>query len=196
MISRKLRIFIAEDEAIILRRFMDKVRSMGHEVVGTALHGLDAEKGIDQKEPDMVLIDINMPGKDGLTVVRETCAPKQIPAIIITGHYSEELMERANHECVFAYLMKPVDHQQLEAAINVAWSKYEQYLDTCAEAKQLKENLANRIIVERAKGILMDSFGLKESEAMNRLQKMSKDKNKKLVNIAKEIVEKAKLLGM
>lgn len=196
MINKKLRIFIAEDEAIILRNFMDKVKKMGHEVAGTALNGADAVERITEAIPDLVLVDINMPGKDGLTVVREACAPAQIPAIVITGHYSEELMERANQDCVFAYLMKPVDQKQLEAAINIAWNKYEQYLDTCAEAKQLREKLANRVIIERAKGFLMDSFGLKEGEAMKHLQKMSKDKNKKLVNIAKEIVEKQKQLDL
>lgn len=194
MTNKKLRIFIAEDEAIILRNFMNKVKKMGHEVVGNALNGTDAADRIEETNPDLVLIDINMPGKDGLTVVREVCAPKQIPAIVITGHYSEELMERANQECVFAYLMKPIDQKQLEAAINIAWSKYEQYLDTCEEARQLRQTLANRVIIDRAKGILMDNFGLKESEAMKHLQKMSKDKNKKLVIIANEIVEKQKLL--
>lgn len=189
-----LRVFIAEDEAIILRSFISAVEKMGHTVAGFALDGVEASRKIQELNPDLVLIDINMPAKDGLTVIRESCSQQMIPVIIITGYFSDKLVERANQDCVFAYLMKPVNNQQLEAAINVAWSKYRQWLATTQQAKDLHIALEDRKKIERAKGILMDCFALKESEAMARLQKMSREKNKKLAVIAAEIIDAQKKL--
>lgn len=186
--ANALRIFVAEDEAIILRNFISAIEKMGHVVVDFALDGETASRKIRELKPDLVLIDINMPEKDGLSVVREACSDEMIPVIIITGYYSTQLAERANQACVFAYLMKPVDNQQLAVAINIAWSKYQQWLDTEMRAEELRTALEDRKKIERAKGILMDNFNLKEKEAMRHLQKMSRERNKKISVIAQDII--------
>lgn len=186
---KELRVIIVEDEAIILRRFIMCIEKMGHHVVGVALNGNDAVQLIKNNDPDMVLIDINLPEKDGLTVIKESCLEKMIPTIIITGHFSEKLVDQANVACVYGYLMKPVRGEAVEAAVKIAWSRREEYIDSQKQTDEYKFALENRKLVERAKGILMDDFGLKENEAMIRLQKMAKDKRKKLAVVAQELIK-------
>ena len=188
--DNKLRVFIVEDEAIILGNFMIQIKNMGHEVVGKALNGIDAVAGIGKTMPDIVLMDINIAGKDGITVIEEICEPNMIPVIIITGHFSDELVEQADFKCVYGYLMKPVKTPQLSAAISMAVSRHNDYLSSKSRSSDLEKALEDRKCIEKAKGILMDEFGLKESEAMKRLQKISNDKSKKIALVAKEIILK------
>lgn len=179
--KKQLRFVVVEDEAIILRCLILYVENMGHTVVGYAMDGKDAVKVIEEKQPDMVLADLNLPGKDGLTVIREACLEKMITTVIITGHYSDHLMEKANIPCVYGYLMKPISEEQVQAAIQVAWNRRE-------EKKSTEKALEDRKLIERAKGILMDEMGLKEKEAMARLQKMARDKNLKLGEAADRVL--------
>ena len=172
------------------------VEAMGNEVVGKAVEGISAVNRIKEINPDMVLVDINIPGKDGLTVVRESCMDKMIPTIVITGHISDELVSKANCECVFCYLMKPISGEELKAAIRIAWSRYQAYIGQAERADEYKMKLETRKIIERAKGILMDEFALKEDEAMKRLQKMSKDRRKGLGLVAQEVIRAKQKMGI
>ena len=95
-IKKQLRFVVVEDEAIILQCLILYVENMGHTGVGYAMDGKGAVKVIEEKQPDMVLADLNLPGKDGLTVICEACLEKMITTVIITGHYSDHLMEKAN----------------------------------------------------------------------------------------------------
>ena len=185
---KKLRIFVVEDEAIILRSICLFIEAMGNEVAGKAVEGLSAVDRIGKTVPDMVLVDINIPGKDGLTVVREACLEKMIPTIVITGYFDDDLIVKANCQCVFGYMMKPVTREALAAGINIAWSRAEAYIEECQRAEKSEMALKNRKDIERAKGILMDEFGVKESEAMKRLQNMAKKRREKIEIVAQEII--------
>jgi len=192
---KKLRIFVVEDEAIILRSICLFIEAMGNEVAGKAVEGLSAVEKIQNTHPDMVLVDINIPGKDGLTVVREACLENMIPTIVITGYFDDNLITKANCECVFGYMMKPVTREALTAGINIAWSRAEAYIEERERADKSETALKNRKDVERAKGILMDEFGVKEREAMKRLQNMAKNKRKKIEVIAQEIIRAQNQFG-
>ncbi len=169
---------------------------MGHKVVGIALDGYEAKEKIAQLKPDLILMDINMPHQDGLSVMEEINKDRVIPCIIITGHYSAKLIERANQAGVFGYLIKPVDEKQLEATVNIVQTRYSDFQQLIQETENMKNALEDRKFIEKAKGILMDRFMLKEVDAMKQLQKQSKDKNKKLVVVAKEIIAAEKLLNL
>ena len=184
----KLRFVIAEDEAIILRSLSRYVEKMGHEVAGVALDGAEAVERIRAVQPNMVLLDLNMPEKDGIAIIREACLDRMIPVIIITGHYSELLMNRADIPCVYGYLMKPTSEEQVQAAIRIAWSRQEEHLANQRETQEYKVALEDRKYIDRAKSILMDEFGLKEAEAMMRLRKMARDRKMKLSDVESEPV--------
>lgn len=195
METKKLKVFIAEDEAVILTSFKLMVKEMGYSIAGSAANGKDALDKIQKTEPDLILMDINLPERDGLSVLEEVNRNKVIPSIIVSGEFSGELVDRANEVGVFGYLLKPIDEKQLEVTIKVALRRFEEFKEMSDKHENLNMALKERKLVERAKGILMDRFGVKESEAMKQMQKKSRDKNKKLAVIAREIIDAEKLLS-
>lgn len=193
--EKSLRVFILEDEAIILSSFLMWLKKYGYDICGYALEGNGASKKILELEPDLILLDINLPGKDGLDVLSEVNQKKLIPGIVISGYCSEQLVNKANAIGAFAYLVKPVNEKQLMASIEIAFSRFQEFEEFSNEACSLRIALDNRKYIEKAKGILMNRFEVSENEAMKRLQKKSRDTNKKLVDVAKEIITADKIFG-
>lgn len=189
-----LRVYIAEDESVILMNFRRILIRLGYDVIGIATNGEKALREILELKPELVLMDINMPGIDGITVLERVSEAYDIACIFITGHFTETFVEKAKKAGALGYLIKPVDEKQLKASIDVAAARFEERKKLQNETKKLKSDLSDRKYIERAKGILMDSFGLKEAEAMSRLQKLSRDKNRRLAVIAKDIIEREQMI--
>ncbi|MFD1780076.1 ANTAR domain-containing response regulator [Fredinandcohnia salidurans] len=187
--SQSLRILIAEDEFLVLMATKSYVERLGHEVVGVATDGENAVELALKKKPDLVIMDINMPNLDGIDAIRKINETLFIPSIIVSGYHDEQLINRATEEGVLYYLLKPIDIEELKIAINISQAKFEEFKKLQDELQSTKNALEARKHIEKAKGIIMDRMNLKEPEAMKRLQKMSRDKNKKLVTIAKELIE-------
>lgn len=192
--DNRLKVYIAEDESIILMNFRMILGELGYNVVGGAVNGEKALKDILELRPDLLLLDINMPKIDGITLFQRVSREYDAACIFITGHFTETFVEKAKEAGALGYLIKPVDEKQLKASIDVAVARFEERRFLRDETEKLRSDLSDRKYIERAKGILMDSFGLKESEAMSRLQKLSRDKNKKLAVVAREIIEKDKII--
>ena len=192
--SSRIKIYIAEDESIILMNFKMILQQLGYEVVGSSVNGEKALKDILELKPDLLLLDINMPRLDGVSLFESVSKAYDAACIFITGHFSEAFVEKAKKAGALGYLIKPVDEKQLKASIEVAVARFDERCILRDETEQLRADLSDRKYIERAKGILMDSFGLKEGEAMARLQKLSRDKNKKLAVIARELIEKEKIM--
>lgn len=192
--SSRIKIYIAEDESIILMNFKMILQQLGYEVVGSAVNGEKALKDILELKPDLLLLDINMPRLDGISLFESVSKAYDAACIFITGHFSEAFVEKAKKAGALGYLIKPVDEKQLKASIEDAVARFDERCILRDETEKLRADLSDRKYIERAKGILMDSFGLKEGEAMARLQKLSRDKNKKLAVIARELIEKEKIM--
>ena len=192
--SSRIKIYIAEDESIILMNFKMILQQLGYEVVGSAVNGEKALKDILELKPDLLLLDINMPRLDGISLFESVSKAYDAACIFITGHFSEAFVEKAKKAGALGYLIKPVDEKQLKASIEVAVARFDERCILRDETEKLRADLSDRKYIERAKGILMDSFGLKEGESMARLQKLSMDKNKKLAVIARELIEKEKIM--
>jgi response regulator NasT len=187
--TKSLRVLIAEDEYLVLLGLKKNVEKLGHNVIGIANDGEKAVELALAEKPDLVIMDINMPYLDGIEAIKKINEKLFIPSIIVSGYHDEELIKRATEEGVLYYLLKPVDIQDLKIAINISLAKFEEFKKLQHELKDVKNALDARKHIEKAKGILMDRLNLKEAEAMKRLQKMSRDKNKKLVLVAKELIE-------
>ena len=192
--SSRIKIYIAEDESIILMNFKMILQQLGYEVVGSAVNGEKALKDILELKPDLLLLDINMPRLDGISLFESVSKAYDAACIFITGHFSEAFVEKAKKAGALGYLIKPVDEKQLKASIEVAVARFDERCILRDETEKLRADLSDRKYIERAKGILMDSFGLKEGEARARRQKLSRDKNKKLAVIARELIEKEKIM--
>jgi two-component system, response regulator PdtaR len=186
---KKIRVFIAEDEAIILASFKMILKRNGYEVIGEATSGLEAYKKICELKPDLILMDINMPELDGVNILIKINKIMVIPCIFITGQYSAELVERVNNAGAFGYLIKPVDERQIKASIDIAMERYREFKLLNSETNNLKAALESRKYIERAKGILVQKCSMNEQDAMKHLQKKSRNANIKLVDVAKEIIK-------
>lgn len=187
--TKSLRILLAEDEYLVLMGTKSYVEKLGHQVVGVATDGLKAVELAIETKPDLVIMDINMPILDGIDAIKQINEELFIPSIIVSGYHDEKLINRATEEGVLYYLLKPIDIEDLKIAINISLSKFEEFKKLQNELNSTKNALEARKHIEKAKGILMERMNLKEAEAMKRLQKMSRDKNKKLVVVAKELIE-------
>ncbi len=186
--SERLRILIADDEAIRLMALRTQLRSLGFEVVAEATDGEEAVRLAREREPDLAILDIKMPGLDGIAAAQQILQHRPIPILLLTAYSEVELVERAMEVGVFAYLVKPVTEEDLLPAILLARRRFEEFQALRGEVQDLREALEARKLIERAKGILMKRLGISEQEAFRRMQVQSQKENRKLVEIARAII--------
>lgn len=193
--NKSLRILLAEDEYLCLIGLVNNLKQLGHEIIGEASDGEELLKMALEKKPDLIITDINMPLLDGIEAIKKINEQIFIPSIIISGYHDKELIERATKEGIFNYLIKPVDVWDLKVAIEVFISKFEEFQKMKGKLDDTEKSLESRKYIEKAKGIIMDRFHISEAEAMKRLQKISRDTNKKMLEVANEIIAANKLLS-
>lgn len=192
--QNNLNILIAEDEYIVMIGLKSALIDLGYNVVGVANSGEVLVKLAFEKQPDLMIVDVNMPKMDGIEAIEQINKKLVIPAIVITGYSKEEFVKRANKAGVLHYLIKPVDEKELKPAIEITMGRFEDFKKMRKEIVKKQEALQDRKLIERAKGIIMDKNGLKEAQAMKALQKKSRDSNKKISEIAKEIIKAEEIL--
>jgi response regulator NasT len=140
-------------------------------------------------DPDLVLMDIAMPGLDGIAAAREILASRPVPVVIVTGHADAGLVERAAAAGVFTYLLKPVGQRDLDAAIQMARGRFAELQALRQQVRDLREALEIRKVVEQAKGILMNRLHVSEAEAFRRLQRRAAAQRRSLREIAEAVRE-------
>ena len=186
--EKKLRIMIVEDNALESLGISSCVKELGHDVVKTASSAATAIDFAVNNDLDCILMDINLSGDDGISIMNEIQKDKDIPFVFITGYSDTQTVERAAKLCPYGYLVKPVDINDIRTALAVAFKLFEEKKQLKQEISDTKRQLSERKLIERAKGILMDSFDHTESSAMAFMQQKSRKTNRKLVDIAKDII--------
>jgi response regulator NasT len=189
-----MRVLIAEDDCAVASGLRQQVESLGHVALGIARTGAQAVKLSRELRPDAVIMDIKMPELDGLEATAAVLERSPTAVIILSGHLERELTERATEAGAMAYLVKPVEAAELEAALQVARRRFEETQELRDQVLSLREALRVRKIVERAKGIIMQRLGIGEAEAYRRLQKRARDQNRKLGDVAQSIVEAEQMI--
>ncbi len=169
-----LRVLIGEDEPEEAEAFRTVLKNIGHRVVAIAQDGRDAVVKADLLTPHLIFLDINMPRLDGIEASRQIMASRPTPIILVTGHAEPELIERATEVGVMGYLLKPVDAQELPAAIALASQRFADLLVLQTQVRGLKGTLEVRRQVDLAKAILMQRRGLTEPEASRWLQDLAR----------------------
>lgn len=185
---KSLRVLIADDEAIIRLGLRTMLEEMGHQVVGIAADGPTAVKLVAKEKPDLAILDIKMPDMDGLEVAETITAKRRIPILMLTAYSDRELVERAAKLAVLAYLVKPVKEADLGLAIELAMARFEEWQALEQEAADLKEVLATREVVGRAKELLMQRDGLTEHEAFLSIQRRSRNSRRTMREVAEAIL--------
>ncbi len=188
------KILIAEDNTKTRLFLKAQLELMGYTVVGVASDGAGAVEMAAKLNPGLVILDLKMPGMDGIEAAKAITARGPIPIILLTGYSTEELTVKAIEAGVFAYLIKPVTKKQLEPAIKLAMARYSEFKSLKVEVDDLKDAIETRKLVERAKGILMKRCNISEEEAFKLLQSHSQKENKKMREIADNIITASKLI--
>jgi len=185
----QLNVMLVEDESLIAEGLRVELKKYGFSISGIVRNGLDVLREAKEKKPDLILMDINIPGKNGLEVAQQLLIEYPVAVVILTGYSDYEYVKQAAKIGVEGYLLKPVDGNDLKPALEVAYSNFIRKRNLSEELARSKEDLDNRKTIERAKGILMDVKGLKENEAMVILQKKSRNTGRKIIDVAKEIID-------
>lgn len=191
MDNSALKVLVVEDEPIVLLGFKTFLTQLGYEIVGEAYDGEMAVCLANELEPDFLIMDVKMPLLDGIeALVKINSGRTQlIPCIFVTAHSDNLLIDKAKKAGAFSYLIKPVTIENLKASIEITLQRFNDYLTVEQELKQTKKSLTDRKIINRAKGFLIDNFDMKEKQAMEYLQKKSRNTNRKLITVAEEILK-------
>jgi two-component system, response regulator PdtaR len=190
-----MRVLIAEDDPLIALGLAERLRSLGHEPLGPASDGQQAIELAKTSSPDLYLFDIEMPNVDGLEAALQLTAEGfRRPVVVVTGVDDPSLIERSIASGVSAYLTKPVDSRDLDAAIGLAAARHAEFQALEVEVDRAQLALEDRKVVERAKGLLMTALNLSEQDAFRRLQLTARERNLRLADVASRIVEQQSLL--
>lgn len=183
-----IRVVIAEDEAIIRLDLKETLEEEGYEVVGETGRGDEAVKLVRELEPDLAILDIKMPGLDGLAAAREIAADRRAAVLILTAFSQRDLIEQARDAGALAYLVKPFERSELVPAVEVALGRHRELKALSDQTASLEEQLETRKIVDRAKGRLMDAHGMGESDAFSFIQKRAMSERVTMRAIAERII--------
>ena len=184
-----LKIVIADNESIIRMDVKEILEQAGHTVVGEAIDGVKAVELTRKYKPDLVIMDIQMPELDGIAAAKIISNEKLAPVLLLTAFSQKEIVDKAKEAGVLAYLVKPVKETNLFPAMEIAVSRFAEFLQLENEFEDLKESLESRKILDRAKGILMDVNDLSESVAYRKIQQYSMAKRKSIKEVAQAIID-------
>jgi response regulator NasT len=181
-------VVIADDDPIIRMDLREMLGGMDYEVAGEASDGKSAVELARKLKPDLVIMDIKMPELDGIEAARLLTAEEVAPVLMLTAYSDPDLVQRATQAGVINYLVKPFREAQLGPAIEVTLARFREFAQLRKELGDVREALEARKVIERAKGVLIDRYGLSEVEAFRRIQKRSMDSRKPMREVAEAIL--------
>jgi AmiR/NasT family two-component response regulator len=183
---------IAEDEALIRLDLKEMLEEEGYVVAGEAADGEAAAEMTERLRPDLVIMDVKMPGLDGISAAERIASRHLAPVVILTAFSQRDLVQRARDAGAMAFLVKPFTKADLAPAIEIAVSRFQEKSALEAEVGTLRERLEVRKLLDRAKGLIQAQRGITEAEAFRWIQKTSMDRRMTMRAVAEEILQAAK----
>jgi len=183
------RVVVAEDETLIRLDIVETLKEAGYDVVGEAPDGETAVRLVGELEPDVVVMDVKMPGMDGITAAEKIMEDRTCAVVMLTAFSQTELVERARDAGAMAYVVKPFTTADLLPALEIAISRFQEINSLEAEIADLNERFETRKRVDRAKGLLMTKMGLTEPEAFRWIQKTSMDRRLTMREVADAVID-------
>jgi response regulator NasT len=187
-IATRWRIIIADDESLIRLDLREMLTHLGYEVIAEAGDGRSAIDLAKRLRPDLLIMDIKMPDLDGISAAEELTRERIAPVVLLTAYSDQGLVERAREAGVVGYVVKPFREAELMPVIELSRARFEEFRTLEREVGGLKDALETRKLVERAKGVLMEVHGMRESEAFHRIRKTSMDARKSMKEVAEAIL--------
>jgi two-component system, response regulator PdtaR len=183
------RVLVAEDEALIRLDLAEMLKEEGYEVIGQAGDGQEAVEMAEELKPDLVIMDVKMPRRDGIDAASEIASKRIAPIVILTAFSQRDLVERARDAGAMAYLVKPFSINDLIPAIEVAVSRFNEITELEREVATLGDRLETRKLVERAKGLLQSKQGMSEPDAFKWIQRAAMDRRTTMKRVAEVVLE-------
>jgi response regulator NasT len=184
-----VKVVIAEDEAIVRLDLKEILEENGYEVVADTGRGDEVVALVRQHGPDLAILDIKMPGLDGLSAAREITEQRLAAVLVLTAFSQRNLVEQARDAGVLAYLVKPFQASELIPAIEVALGRFVELQALERHGRRLEDQLETRKAVDRAKGKLMDERGLKEAEAFGFIQQTAMRLRLTMSEVAQQVMD-------
>ena len=184
----KIRVVIGEDEAIIRLDLRETLENAGYMVLADTGRGDEAVELVRKHKPEVVILDVKMPGMDGIQAAREIATTEDTAVVILTAFSQRELIDEAVDAGALAYLVKPYQQSDLVPAIEIARRRHEEMRDLTDQAKTLEDRLRARKVIEKAKGLLIDTSTLNEDEAFKFIQTTAMSDRKTMLEIAEKII--------
>jgi two-component system, response regulator PdtaR len=184
----RTRVIIADDESIVRMDLREMLGNLGYLVIGDVGDGQSAVNLSRELKPDVILMDIKMPNMDGIEAAKILTEEQIAPVVLLTAYGQKELVDQAKEAGVVGYLVKPFREADLLPAIEVALTRFNEFKAVRQEVEDLQNALETRKLVERAKGILMDTQSMDENEAFRKIQKMSMNTRKPMKEVAEAII--------
>ncbi|MGH7831324.1 MAG: ANTAR domain-containing response regulator [Candidatus Binatia bacterium] len=184
----KRRVLVIDDHRSSRTFLAQALKRKGFEVVGEGVSGESALLLAKATTPDVILMAVGLQQQDGISAAQEVMEERPLPIVLLTSHCEAETIERAKGAGVMAYLVKPLREEELVPAIEMAISRFAEFISLRKENEDLKKTLEARKAIERAKGILMKTHGLSEADAFSLIQKRSMDMRKSMAEIAQAII--------
>lgn len=188
---KKLNVLIVDDEALIRMDVKEMLTEAGHVVVGEGSCGEEAVKLARNLHPDFIIMDVKMPGMGGIAAAKTIIEEGIAPVLLLTAYSQTDIVEQANDAGVLAYLVKPIREEQLFPAIGVAYERFQELQALGKELENLKSSLETRKLLDRAKGIIMDTYKLNEQDAYRKMQKYCMNKRITMKELAENILSAA-----
>ena len=182
------RVLIAEDEAIIRLDLRETLEEEGYEIVAETGRGDEAVELARSMGPDLAILDIKMPGMDGLEAARLITDERLCGVLVLTAFSQRDFIEQARDAGALAYLVKPFQKSELLPAIEMAIGRFAEMKALDEQVKSLEESLEVRKAIDRAKGILMDELGWKESESFNWIRSQAMHERVRMLDVANQII--------
>ena len=185
----KGKIIIADDEAIIRMDLKEMLEAEGYEVIAEASDGEKAYELLMSLDPDLAILDINMPKMDGISVARKLKNQKQIPIVILTAYSQESMVEEAAKLGIFGYLIKPVREEQLFSTLEISRRRFIDFQELLGEYQEIEEKFKGKSVISEAVALFMNQYGLSEEACYQRMRKYSMEKRISLEEVAKAIIK-------
>lgn len=189
------RVLVADDEHLVAAGLVASLKDLGYGVVGPASNGTQAIEQCRAGSPDIAILDIRMPGLDGLAAAETIYNEMQVPVVMVSAYSDPEYVSTSNQAGVFGYLLKPVTRDQLRVGLEVAWARFLRHLELSEEVDTLASRLEQRKVIEQAKWIIVKRKSVEEPDAMRMLQKQARNGRKPLIEVAQAVVDSESLLG-
>ena len=180
----RVRVVLAEDEAIIRLDLKETLKEEGYDVVGDTGRGDRAVELVGELDPDVVILDVKMPGLDGIEAARRIAASHDTAVVILTAFSQRELIDRAIEAGALAYLVKPFSRSELVPAVEIARARHREMRALTEQTRTMAERLEARKVLDRAKGVLIDEAGLTEGDAFRFIQTTAMSGRQTMVDVA------------